>query len=170
MNLNALTDEELMRRLQSGVDAALAVIYERHSQKVWAYLFKRVPPFIAEDLFQDTFLKVFEKRDKWNGQPFVLWLYVVMRHTVADFYRGRKVEAKYREASEGQSAERDPAPKVDEILASLPKEKAKLLEEFFEEGWSYQELAQKYEITEVSIRKRLSRTLQVLKGSFTGEK
>lgn len=132
-------------------------------------MLKRVPSNSTEDLFQDCFLKIVEKKDGWNGQPFVLWLYVVIRNTVNDYYRGKKVENKYLESLGLQNQLKEPSLQVEEILAAIPGEKARLLREFYDEGWSYKELAQRYDISEVSLRKRLSRALKMLKGSHENE-
>lgn len=164
VSTNQQSDEELMHLLKLGDDLALSVLYERHSSKVWSYLKRRVPDSNAEDLFQDCFVKVVEKRDAWNGQPFVLWLYVVMRNTVSDYFRSKKVESKYLNFLEDRSEERESkALQVEELLGVLPNDKAQLLREFFSEGWSYKELADKYDMSEISLRKRLSRTIKKIK-------
>lgn len=160
------TDEDLMCFLQNGDQRALLVLYERHSEKVWSYLQKRVPREDAEDLFQNCFVKLIDKKSNWKGQPFVLWMFVLIRNTVSDHYRGKKVENRYLQKLIDSNDGNDPSIVVDEILTSMPEDKARLLKEFFEEGWSYKELAVKYEISEVSLRKRLSRALKILKGSL----
>jgi RNA polymerase sigma factor (sigma-70 family) len=91
------SDEELMSLLQTGDSTALASLYERHSGKVWSYINKRLPKEQAEDLFQDCFIKLVEKRHVWKGQPFLLWLYVLLRNLVTDFHRSNQVEKKYLE-------------------------------------------------------------------------
>ncbi len=166
MIVDLSTDEDLMYLLQSGDHKALLVLYERHSEKVWSYLQKRVPREDAEDLFQDCFVRLIDKKSSWKGQPFVLWLFVLIRNTVSDHYRGKKVENRYLQKLIDSDDGNDPSTVVDEILTSMPEDKARLLKEFFEEGWSYKELAVKYEISDVSLRKRLSRALKLLKGSL----
>lgn len=151
MIVDLSTDEDLMYLLQSGDHKALLVLYERHSEKVWSYLQKRVPREDAEDLFQDCFVRLIDKKSSWKGQPFVLWLFVLIRNTVSDHYRGKKVENRYLQKLIDSDDGNDPSTVVDEILTSMPEDKARLLKEFFEEGWSYKELAVKYEISEVSL-------------------
>lgn len=158
------SDEELMRLVQAGEKQALVLLYERHSMKVWSYLQRRVPAPCAEDLFQDCFIKIVDKKDGWRGQPFVLWLYVLLRNLVNDYYRGKKIEGRFIDKIVKDHDLKSPSIEVDEILGSMPEEKAQLLREFFSEGWSYKELAQRYEITEISVRKRLSRAIKILKG------
>ncbi len=160
--LKSLSDEDLMKRLQNGEAEALIEIYGRHSSKVWSYLLKKVPRDSVEDLFQDTFVKLVEKKVNWSGQPFVLWLYVVLRHLTMDFYRDEKLEKRILGQYTVDSEEIDGLP-FEDIIANMPPETSKLLTEYFKEGWSYKELAEKYNSNEVSLRKRLSRAINLLK-------
>lgn len=164
------SDEELMLRLQKGDPAALGLIYERHSAKVWSYISKRLPPEAAEDLFQDFFVKLVERRDSWRNQPFVLWIYVVLRNLVTDFHRHHQVEKKYLDRMDTAEEPISDDKGFQELIENVSEDTSKLLTEFFKEGWSYRELAAKYEITEVSLRKRMSRALGLLKKGARDEK
>jgi RNA polymerase sigma factor (sigma-70 family) len=163
------SDEELMTRLQKGDSLALGLIYERHAEKVWSYISKRLPKEAAEDLFQDCFVKLVEKRDSWRNQPFLLWLYVVLRNLVIDFHRSNQVEKKYLDKMATSEEPIVDDKDFQELVKNLSPETSKLLTEFFKEGWSYKELAARYELTEVSLRKRMSRALAFLKKGVSDE-
>ena len=163
------SDEELMKRLQNGDSLALGLIYERHAEKVWCYINKRLPKEAAEDLFQDCFVKLVEKRESWRNQPFLLWLYVVLRNLVTDFHRSNQVEKKYLDKMATSEEPIVDDKDFQELVKNLSPETSKLLTEFFKEGWSYKELAARYELTEVSLRKRMSRALALLKKGVSDE-
>lgn len=156
------SDEDLMRNLQGGDSSALFDLYDRHSEKIWSYLKKRVPSSQLEDLFQDCFVKIVEKKDNWDNQPFVLWLYVIIRNIVIDFYRSSKIEQKMMDKF-FQESDMQFGDKFEDIVSNLPPDVSRLLTEYFQEGWSYKELALRYDVSEVSLRKRLSRALGLLK-------
>lgn len=158
-----VTDEDLMRLLQKGQQSALGVLYQRHSNKVWTYIVRRVPGTSAEDLYQDCFVKLVEKRHSWNNQPFVLWLYVVLRNLIMDYYRRHKSEMKLIEKLAPAEYELANQADFNELVSTMPPETSKLLKEFFNEGWSYKELAERYESSELSIRKRMSRAIALLR-------
>lgn len=159
---NPVSDEDLMRNLQKGDSSALFDLYDRHSEKIWSYLKKRVPSAHLEDLFQDCFVKIVEKKDNWENQPFVLWLYVIIRNIVIDFYRNSKLEQKMMDKF-FLEADTTFGDQFEDIVSNLPPDVSRLLTEYFQEGWSYKELAQRYDVSEVSLRKRLSRALGLLK-------
>lgn len=162
LNLNALSDEELMQCLKSGNDEALQVIYERHSDRAWSFIKQRAPQDLKEDIFQDCFLKLSEKRGAWNGQPFILWFYVLIRNVINDSYRKKRITQKYSEAS-GDHEARLTEDDFTEMISVLSEENARLLREYFSEGRSHKDLSNMYNLSEVTLRKRLSRALKMLK-------
>jgi len=163
MSSTFLSDEELMRQLQGGDQIALEELYSRHSKKVWSYVSKRVAREHAEDLYQDCFIKLVDRKDSWKGQPFVLWLYVVLRNLLIDFYRsqarGKRLIDSLSEAESNSMSNVD----FDELIEGAPHETRKLLNDFFQKGFTYKELAHEYELSEISLRKRVSRALAFLK-------
>ena len=130
------SDEDLMAGIKDGNQEAVLELYNRHSAKVWLYLRKRVPASSVDDLFQDVFVKIVKKKDIWNGHPFLLWFYVVIRNIVMDFYRDKKIESKYFELLSSHPLTQETSLELDELLATVSKDNAKLLREFFQEGWS----------------------------------
>lgn len=160
------TDEELMTLLQNGDEGqAILELYNRHSKKVYAYLIRRNSRPVAEDLFQDCFIKIIENKSAWNGQPFQLWLYVILRNIVIDDYRKNNISIKLNEKIRlAGCQENEPEFNIDDMLSTLPNEKAKLLKEYFYEGLSSKELSERHSVTETSLRKRLSRAISMLKG------
>ncbi|HQH40790.1 MAG TPA: sigma factor, partial [Bacteroidales bacterium] len=53
------TDQQLVELFGSGNMAALEVLINRHRKKVYSYIFMQVRnQALAEDLFQETFIKV----------------------------------------------------------------------------------------------------------------
>jgi RNA polymerase sigma-70 factor (ECF subfamily) len=159
-----LSDEELMQQLQGGNQHALEELYARHSKKVWTFVSKRVSREHAEDLFQDCFIKLVEKKDSWNKQPFVLWLYVVLRNLVIDFHRaqtrGTRIMGLIKPLVDDHSMN---SSDFNDLIEGVAPETQKLLSDFFKEGFSYKELAHEYETSEMSLRKRVSRALAILK-------
>lgn len=152
------SDEALMRRVQNDDPGAFEALYRRHEGRLWAYFQKRTPKR-AEDLFQECFARVLERRSQWNGSPFLPWLLVMARHLLIDDYRREKVRA-----TEELTDQAVPSViEIDEWLEGLSDENKRLLKEHYLAGFSYEELAQKYDTTPVSLRQKLSRALRSLK-------
>jgi RNA polymerase sigma-70 factor (ECF subfamily) len=88
-----LADEETARLVplaQSGDSAALAEIYMRHFDNVYAYLRVALNDAQeAEDATQQVFTKVLESLDSYEqrGQPFRAWLFRIARNQAIDHLR-----------------------------------------------------------------------------------
>lgn len=91
------SDEELVTAyLEKGDQRAFATLLSRHQERVFGYLMGMVrDPEIANDLFQDTFLRVIsalqERRGSYQQQGrFVYWVIRIARNTTLDYFRSRK--------------------------------------------------------------------------------
>ena len=85
------SDEDLMTQLQSGSEEAFELLVRRHSRSVRNYLFRFVGNVeVAEDLTQDTFLRVFKSRQSYRRiAKFTTWLYTIAGNLARSEYRRR---------------------------------------------------------------------------------
>jgi RNA polymerase sigma-70 factor (ECF subfamily) len=85
-------DRSDMTRLTAGHDAALNDLMGRHAEKLFQYLVRSLQnEGDAADLAQDTFVRVFQNRAKFDvQQKFSTWLYAIASNLVRDRYRWRK--------------------------------------------------------------------------------
>lgn len=83
------TDEVLLERYVKGDVRAFEVLLARHRGAVYAFLMRSVrDPAVAEDLFQETFLRVVQRSDQFTGQSrFTTWLYTIARNLTVDHAR-----------------------------------------------------------------------------------
>lgn len=74
-----VTDEALMEALQNGDDHALATLMHRWELGVKAFLLRLgVPAADVEDVAQEAFLRLYQKRDRYRvGAAFKPWLLTV---------------------------------------------------------------------------------------------
>ncbi len=80
-----------MVRLAAGQAVALNDLMARHAPKLFNYLVRSLQnEDDAADLAQDTFLRVFQHRTKFDGRmKFSTWLYAIASNLVKDRYRHR---------------------------------------------------------------------------------
>ena len=94
MNLKNLTDQELVKKFIQGDRSSIEVLITRHKNKVYTYIFLIVKnQQLAEDIFQDTFIKVIrslkEGKYKDNGK-FVSWVIRIAHNLTIDHFRKEK--------------------------------------------------------------------------------
>lgn len=108
MNLQLLTDQELIRNYLVGKESALETLINRHKDRVYSYIFFTVrDTCLAEDIFQDTFIKVINtlKRGKYNDEgKFLSWVNRIAHNLIIDHYRRN---ARIQEVSSGADDEFD---------------------------------------------------------------
>jgi len=73
------SDEELMRRLQSGEDAALATLMQHWEIPVKRFIFRLIGNTAeAEDLAQEVFIRIYTKRSTYRvGAKFSTWCFSI---------------------------------------------------------------------------------------------
>lgn len=87
-------------------------IYAEHREAVRAYVRRRAPEDVVDDVVSDTFLVCLRKLDRVPAEP-LPWLYAVARKTLANERRKRARLLQGNEVSAGE-----PAPVGDSALAA----------------------------------------------------
>jgi RNA polymerase sigma-70 factor (ECF subfamily) len=89
-----LDDESLMLRIQEGNQEAFAAIVERHAKRFYGTAYRLLfGKNEAEDIVQQAFLNLWERRLLWNqtkGAKFTTWFYRVIVNLCLDHNRKKK--------------------------------------------------------------------------------
>ncbi|MEO5969937.1 MAG: sigma-70 family RNA polymerase sigma factor [Bdellovibrionia bacterium] len=179
-DLKLLNDEDLMKEYQRGSELAFAILYKRHSAKIYGFLLGKLRDrAFTDDVFQATFLKLHQSRDKYDARfPFTPWLFTVCRNEMIDGIRKRKRTAKiFDEFSDPIKIEQAMAPEPQSPLSipsfdGLPDSQREVLQLRFGNELSFDEIAQKLKTTPSNVRQLTSRAVRKLKALFDlgGEK
>jgi RNA polymerase sigma factor (sigma-70 family) len=94
LKLQQLSDQELVKKFIQGDQLSIEVLINRHKSKVFTYVVLIVKnQQLAEDIFQDTFIKVIrslkEGKYKDNGK-FVSWVIRIAHNLTIDHFRKEK--------------------------------------------------------------------------------
>ncbi|MCA5004525.1 RNA polymerase sigma factor [Sphingobacterium bovistauri] len=93
-NINNMTDQELIRIYENGDEKGLRILIDRHKSKIYTSIYMRVKDeFIAEDIFQETFIKVINtiKSGGYNEEgKFLPWVIRIAYNMVIDYFRKEK--------------------------------------------------------------------------------
>ena len=90
-NINKLPDEQLVELYTKGNNSAFDVLLKRYESKVFSYIYKSVRnQELAEDLFQDIFVKVVVRikdgKYEENGK-FSAWIMRIVHNHLIDHFR-----------------------------------------------------------------------------------
>lgn len=88
------SDEEMMLSYQQGNVAAFEILYERHKGGMFRYLLAKChQQAIAEELFQDVWMKLIVARDRYEVRAkFTTYLYQLAHNHFIDYYRKTRTD------------------------------------------------------------------------------
>lgn len=96
MNCQKLEDHVLVQRFIEGNQEAIEVLIRRHKNRVYTYILLIVKnSSLAEDIFQDTFIKVIKSLRQGRYQDkgkFVSWVMRIAHNLIIDHYRKQKLQ------------------------------------------------------------------------------
>ncbi len=178
-----MSDEELIGRVVSGDRSALAELVERHHRLLLGYLFRMVGGNrpLAEDLVQETFVRVMRQHSYAEGRPFKPWLYAIATNLVRDHFRApHSHKEEPLEASAHYVGDDAPGPEelaltaeesqaVASALQELSKEYRSALILRFYNGLTLQEIAEVSGVPLGTVKSRLSVGTQRLRALLVSD-
>lgn len=94
MNIQTIEDSQLVKHYLLGNEDALEVLITRHKNRIYGYIFSKVlNKNIAEDIFQDTFVKVILtlREGKYTEEgKFLPWVMRIAHNLTIDHFRAIK--------------------------------------------------------------------------------
>lgn len=173
MAINQLPDALLVKNYIDGNETALEVLIHRHQAKIYGFIYSKVTDRdIAEDIFQDTFIKVIKtlKSNSYNEEgKFLPWVMRIAHNLIIDTFRKNKKMPMNRETEEYSifSFMTDNSPNIEsqiiteqvendliKLIDELPDDQKQVLKMRIYDDLSFKEIA---DLTGVSINTALGR-------------
>ncbi|AXG74621.1 RNA polymerase subunit sigma-24 [Flavobacterium arcticum] len=168
-----IPDPVLVKSYIDGDENALAILIKRHQSKIYGFIYSKVTDRdIADDIFQDTFIKVIKtlKCNAYNEEgKFLPWVMRIAHNLIVDHFRRNKKMPMFRETEEfsifsimsdnnpniesriiTQQVEND----VKRLIEELPDDQKEVLQMRMYQDMSFKEIA---DTTGVSINTALGR-------------
>jgi RNA polymerase sigma-70 factor (ECF subfamily) len=176
------TSADAISRLQKGDAEALALVMAQYQHRLYRFLLRLAQDsFAADDLFQQTWVRVMEKIGRYDSRlAFDPWLFSVARNLAIDYLRRHRASSLDIPNERGETpAERltgdvpDPLEQMIEFergtilaaaIAELPVIHREVLTLRFEEEMKLDEIATVVGIPLSTVKSRLLRALETLRG------
>jgi RNA polymerase sigma-70 factor (ECF subfamily) len=163
--------EQLMVRYQQGDAAAVTELVRRLSPQLHRFfLAQLVSRRYADDLLQETWLRIHEARHTYRaGEPLLPWLYAVARHVRVDHYRRtRRREDRERQlealpAAPAVQPDATHGPDVQAMLRELPESQREVLIMLKVSGMSIEEVARATSSSAGSVKQKAHRAYEKLR-------
>ncbi|MEN0056660.1 MAG: sigma-70 family RNA polymerase sigma factor [Mucilaginibacter sp.] len=173
--IRLVNERELMKNLQSGDEKAFEKLYRHYIDPIFRkihYLTKSAE--IAEELAQDVFLKIWERRTSIDhNKSFGAFVHIIAQNLITDLYRRLAHDRAFRDQLINSFTELyDPiASQVDrqlvyQALESLPAQRKKVMSMVKIEGRSYEEVSSLLGVSTSTIRDHVVKGTKSLKAYF----
>ena len=173
------TETDLILRLRSGDDAALKALYDHLAHNVYALAWQMLKSREdAEEVLQDTFLKLYETASRFDpdlssGKAYV---YTIARNEARMRLRARRarpvkvgdvdLHSSTSAFAHPHKPDHETHVTLEKVLGHLHAEDAHLLRASFFEGYSHAELSHQTGLPLGTVKSRIRRALQKLRESL----
>ena len=161
-----LSLERLIEQSKAGSREAFGSLVERYEKRVFHFLCRLAGnSHDAEDLTQDTFLKVYQNLNRFNSaQGFSTWLFTIAKRTAFNHFRGAK---RFQELSGPEEMDfedpsillqqKDEKASLWKLAEALPPAQSEALWLRYGEGFSISEVARILNTSQIRVRVLLHR-------------
>jgi RNA polymerase sigma factor (sigma-70 family) len=173
MESKTILDSVLVNNYINGHEKSLEILIIRHKQRIFSFILSKVSDReVAEDIFQDTFIKVINtlKRGAYNEEgKFLPWVMRISHNLIIDHFRRNKRLPKFNNTDdfdifdvlsdemlsiENQIIKSQILEDVRNLIEELPEDQKEVLLMRMYRDMSFKEIA---ENTDVSINTALGR-------------
>lgn len=170
-NMGATLDE-LIARVAMQDRRAFDALYSQTSAKLFAVAVRIMKNRAeAEDILQEAYIRIWQRAQSYRpGQSRAMsWLIAITRNLAIDRLRSKKAPVAPMEMAEdlpdegltpeGATAAAEDRARIEHCLEELDQHRAEAVRSAYVEGYSYQELADRFETPLNTIRTWLRRSL-----------
>lgn len=173
MKLQQISDQDLVKQYRDGNEAAIEELLRRHKSKIFTSIYLLVKDqYLAEDIFQDAFIKVINtlRTGRYNEEgKFLPWVIRIAHNLVIDYFRKEKrtptitsadgtdilnLIQVHEESAEERMLREQTHADLRRMIQHLPDEQKEVLIMRHYAELSFKEIA---ELTDVSINTALGR-------------
>ena len=167
--MNPLNDLFLLQRIKLGDQRAAEKLIEKHYKRVYTILYSFCKnKETAEDLTQNTFIKVWKSIHRFNGLSRVsTWLYRIAYNTFVDWQRKNRIfynVDEYEIKSEILYFE-DVTEKILYQVRKLPEKQREIIVLHYQHELTYGEISKILHIPKGTVKSRLNAALANLRQS-----
>jgi len=176
----ALSEKEELELLRNASKNSFEILYHRYSGKLYNFVMKvsKGNSYIAEELVQRTFIKVWETREYINpDKSFISYLCTIAKNMLMNEYEHQTIQFIYEEyikvkiTDNDYSTEKEVDKKlleeyIDKLADKLPPKRREIFVLSRKEGFSNKMIANKLNISESTIETQLSKALAFMKSQL----
>lgn len=175
------TDAELLEKMAAGATSAFEELMRRHEPRIFQFALKIVKsPELAQEISQDVFLKIWEKRTSLNTiESLPAWLFSLaknqslnsLREIARRYAHEEKYAAAQDESLDGEAEiQYNDLKKIAAVLIDQLSPQRRIIYRMkVEQGLSTGEIAAKLNLSPSTVRTQLSKSYQLLRTNVSDQ-
>ena len=177
-----ISDAELARKINAGEKNAYQELFERYASRIFQFSLSYLKSQAdAEELVQDVFLKIWEKREILDQSKNIKsFIFKVAVNTIYDFIRHKNIENAYNDFARANFETSsnntwhtvifdEMQENLQKLVAQLPEQQQKIFHLSKEEGLTSEEIAIKLNLSKRTVENHLYRAVSFLKENFKSD-
>jgi RNA polymerase sigma-70 factor (family 1) len=168
-------EEPLVDALKRGDKVAFNIVYEHSWYKLFLMAYQRIrQKEPAQELVQNLFMKLWEKRDTLEINDLEAYLYSAMRHAIIDYVRAQLVVHNYiqyrtshfsdtEETTERMVALDDVSEALEAGITKLPEKSQEVFRLSRLNNWPTDKIATHLNLSEKTVQYHLTKSLKFLR-------
>ncbi|WP_426451506.1 RNA polymerase sigma factor [Paenibacillus sp. S-38] len=174
-----LSDQELIERITARDEEALTLLYDRYEKAVYAFAYRMVQdPMMAEEVVQELFLRIWNAAARYDSSQGKLttWMFTLTRNITIDALRKKRRRTPQQPAEpealafladeradiEGEAESRWVGEEIQAALQVLNRDQKQVLEWIYYQGYTQQEVSERYAIPLGTVKSRVRLALKQL--------
>ena len=174
-----ISDQELCPLIRAGSKDAFSLLYQRYGLRIHRFACSYLKcEHDAEELVQDVFLKLWDKRVMLSGNGNLkAFIYKIAVNSIYDFIRHKNIEQAFLDFSDQGAAVSDNTwdevvfndmlAQIDQLLKQMPEQRRKIFIMSKKEGLTNDEIAATLSLSKRTVENHLYRATAFLKENLT---
>lgn len=174
MDIKSIPDEDLVMLLKNGSHSSFTEIYRRYWKELFLVAYRKLHnKELAEELTQNLFLSLWEKRNTAAIQVIRPYLFVSLKYSIINYFKAQLVSEKYliyKQSSSPDTANADQLALINDLagaiekgIAMLPRKTKRVFELSRYENCSVKEIAAYMNISEKAVEYHITRSLKTMR-------
>jgi len=177
-----ISDKDLASQIKTGDKNAYRKLFEKYAPRIYNFSLSYLnDENDAEELVQNVFLKIWEKRTSLDStQNLKAFIFKIAVNTIYDFIRRKNIEHAFKDyARLNYTANEDYTwhtiifeemkQNLDLLVSQLPEQQQKIFQLSKQEGLNSEEIAKKLNLSKRTVENHLYRAISFLKKHFKNE-
>lgn len=164
--------------LKQGSEETFEKLYYKYHKLIFSIIYHKVFDFhVTEELVQDTFIKIIESIDQYNGGNFKYWILTIGRN-IANMYLRKELKNKEKMKHYSENIYEEDTIDYNDVASKLLEDIRKLVDhEVYEiiimhlvQGLKFKEIAEIKNETTSAILGKYHRAMKLIRGKIDYEK